>query len=227
MKESLSSAYNSSRNGTLMNTVTQYKNILRQSVIALHSLGYPILSFYIDHHLSSRLFNQQHITLVNTIYKLMYTTARLAHSCSLDTAQGRRVSLCGSVHLHNLQSVQTEKFTKIDYRLQVPHMFYIDLEFLEIILWGGFKQYECELYQYLKISYYFTVPFSLKEFNVVQGFLLCGTHQPFAIIVPCNTAFARGVFSVNEYASFKLRYSAMDIQVSTDPLNRRYLGLFF
>ena len=206
---------------------TRYKNTLRQSVIDLHSLGYPILSFYIDHHLSSRLCDQQHNTLVNTIYKLMYTTANFAHSCSLDTAQGRRVSLCGSVHLHNLQNIQTEKFTKIDYRIQVPHMFYIDLQFIEIILLGGFKQYECEFYQYLKIRYFFAFPFSLKDFNGVMGFLICGTHQPFAMIVPCNTAFLRGVFSVNEYASFKWKYSAMDIQVSTVLLNRHYLGLLF
>ena len=130
LKEALSTAYSNSRQSTSVDiAATRYENTLKQSVIALHSLSYPILSMYIDHHLSSRLSDQHHNTLVNTIYKLMYTTGRFAHSCSLDTAQGRRVSLCGSVHLHNLQNIQTEKFTKIDYRMRVPHMFYIHLQF--------------------------------------------------------------------------------------------------
>ena len=208
-------------------TANRYKNILRQSVIDLHSLGYPILSFYIDHHLSSRLSDQQHNTFVNTIYKLMYTTGRLAHSCLLDTAQGRRVSLCGSVHLHNLQSIHSEKFTKIYYTMQVPHMFYIHLQFLEIILLGGLRQYECERYQYLKLKYFLTVPFSLKGFDATRGFIICGIHQPFTTIAPCNAAFLQGVFNVNQYASFKLRYSAMDIQVSTEPLKGNYFVLIF
>ena len=206
---------------------TRYKNTLRQSVIALHSLGYPVMSFYIDHHLSSRLSDQQHNTLVSTIYKLMYTTGRFAHSCLLDTAQGRRVSLCGSVHLHNLQSIQTEKFTKIDYRMRVPHMFYIQLQFLEIIFLGGLREHECERYQHLKIKYYYIFPFSSKIFNVVLGFLICGTHQLFATVVPYNAAFLQGVFNVNKYASFKLRYSALDIQVSTEQIKGDCFVLFF
>ena len=208
-------------------TAKRYKNTVRQSVIALHTLGYPILSFYIDHHLFSRLSDQKHITLVNTIYKLMDTIGRSAHSCSQDTAQGHKVSLCGSVHLHNLQSIQYQKFTKIYYIMRVPHMFYIQLQFLEITFLGGLREHECKRYQHLKMKYYYTLPFSSKIFNVVLGFLICGTHQPFATVVPHNAAFLKGVFNVNKYASFKLKHSAMDIQVSTEPLYRLYFVLFF
>ena len=216
LKESLSEAYRDSRLGTSKEkTLFQYKNRLRQEVSALHSLRYPIVSFYVDHHLSSRLSDQQHNTLVNTIYKLMYTTERFAHSCSQDTAHGRRMSLCGSVHLHNLQSIQSEKFTMQIYRMQVPHMFYIQLQFLEIILLGGLRPYECVRYQFLKLIYIFKVTLSLKESSVTPGIVICGTRKPFATVVPSNAALVKSVLSVHVYSSFKLRYSAMDIQVST------------
>ena len=219
LKESLSEAHRDSRHGTFKEkTLFHYKNRLRREVSALHSLGYPILSFYVDHHLSSRLSGQQHNTLVNTIHKLMYTTRRFAHSCSQDTAHGRSVSLCGSVHLHNLQSIHSGKFTMHIYGMQVPHMFYIQLQFLEIILLGGLRPYECERYQFLKVIYFFKVTLHLRESSVTPGVVICGTRKPFATVVPSNAALVKSVLNVHVYASFKLRYSAMDIQVSTKPL---------
>ena len=217
LKASLSEAYKDSRHGTSTDrTISRYYNTLKQSVIDLHSLGYPILSFYLDHHLSSRLSDQQHSTLVNTIYKLMYTTGRLAHSCSQDTTHGRRKSLCGPVHLHNLQSIHSEKFTVHHYIMQVPHMFYIQIQFFEVILLGGLRPYECERYQFIKVTYFFVLPFSFKQGHFLPGILICGTRPPFAVVVPRNGAQIESRLNVNEYASFKLRYSAMDIQVSTE-----------
>ena len=223
MKESLSKAYKDSRNGPSMDrTVAQYKNSLRQSVLDLHSLGYPLLSFYIDHHLSDILSNQHHILLVNSIYKLFYTSGRFALSCSQGTTQKRKGSLCGYVHLYKLQSIHSAKFTKLTYRMQVPHMFYIELRMLEIILLGGLNLYECERYQYLKLLHYLAVPFSVNGFNLTPGFIICGTRQPFTTVIPNNAALVEGIVNVNAYASFKLRYSAMDLQVSTEPLKGHY-----
>ena len=224
LKESLSQAYDNSRNGSSTNRIIdQYKYRLKQSVIDLHSLGYPILSFYIDDHLSLILSNHQHNTLVSTIYKLLYTTGRFAHSCS--TIKRTR-SLCGYVHLHNLQSIHSAKFTKHYYTMLVPHMFYIHLQFLEIILLGGLRPYECEHYQYLKLTSYFTVPFSLEALNMTAGLLFCGTRPPFATIVANNAAYLVGLFNVNSYASFKMKYSAMDLQVSMEPQKGHLLQSF-
>ena len=215
LKESLSEAYRDSRRGASIDrTVLLYKNTLRQSVVDLHSLGYPILSFYVDHHLSSTLSNHQHNTLVSTIHKLQYTTGRFAHSCTLDTVHQQNVSLCGYVHLHNLQNINTDKFTKHLYTMQVPHMFYIHLHMLEIILLGGLSPLECRVYQYLTMWYWLTLPFSLNKFSIATGFLICGTRQPFATVVPSNTASVQSRVNVKAYASFKLRYSAMDLKVS-------------
>ena len=223
LKESLSEAYRDSRRGASIDrTALLYKNTLRQSISDLHNLGYPILSFYVDHHLSSRLSNHQHNTLVNTIHKLQYTTGRFAHSCSLDHApEGRKVSLCGYVHLHNLQNINTARFTKHVYTMQVPHMFYIHLQMLEVILLGGLSPVECQVYQYLTMWHWLTVPFSLIRFNEARGFLICGTRQPFSTVVPGNTAYVHSRVNVKAYASFKLKYSAMDLQVSREPLRRR------
>ena len=228
LKASLSEAYRDSRHGTSTDrTMSRYYNTLTQSVIGLQSLGYPIISFYVDHHLSLRLFNQQHNTLVNTFYKLMYTTGRLSHSCSQDTAHGRRKSLCGSVHLHNQQSIQSEKFTMHVYIMQVPHMFYIQIQCLEVILLGGLRHYECERYQFIKVKYFFVLPFSFKQSHFLPGILVCGTRPPFAIVVPRNGAQVESKFNVNKYASFKLRYSAMDIQVSTEPRKGQFFYIHF
>ena len=222
LKESLSEAYRDSRRGASIDrTALLYKNTLRQSISDLHNLGYSILSFYVDYHLSSRLSNHQHNTLVNTIHKLQYTTGRFTHSCSLDTAHKQNVSLCGSVHLHNLQNINTLKFTKHVYTMQVPHMFYIHLHMLEVILLGGLSPLECKVYQYLTMCYWLTLPFSLNQFSMATRFLICGTRQPFSTVVPGNTASVHSRVNVNAYASFKLRYSAMDLQVSLEPLRRR------
>ena len=214
LKDSLSEAYRDSRRGSSIDrTVLLYKNSIRQSISDLHNLGYPILNFYLDHHLSSSLSNHQHNTLVNTIHKLQNNTGRFVHSCTLDATKRRNVSLCGYVHLHNLQNINTLKFTKHVYTMQVPHMFYIHLHMLEVILLGGLSPLECKVYQYLTMWYWLTVPFSLNRLNIAEGFLICGTRQPFSTVVPGNTAIVQSRVNVNAYASFKLRYSAMDLQV--------------
>ena len=95
---------------------------------------------------------------------------------------------------------------------------------LEVILLGGLRPHECERYQHLKMLYYFSAPFSLNNDNVhvTLGFLICGTRQPFTTVVPSNSAYVEGVFKVLADASFKLKYSAMDIQVSTKHLKENF-----
>ena len=101
------------------------------------------------------------------------------------------------------------------YTIKVPHMFYIQLQFLEIVLVGGLRQRECALYQNVKVWYSTVFPFSPFQHNRVLEFLFCGSHPPFTTILPGNAVYLEGIFNINNsYASCKLNYSAIDQRVS-------------
>ena len=216
-KSSLFEAYNKAKNkGSIDSAILQYTNTLKQTVLDLHSLGYPVLSFYVDHHLSHKINSQEHISLVDTISRLLYISKNFAHSCLQNGTNTENTYLCGVAHLHNTYNkpyVQPPQPLQI-YRIKVPLMFYIQLQFIEIVLEGVIRSTECYLYQYFKVWSATYFPFSPDAHNAVLSFVFCGTHTPFATILPGNVAVLKGIYYINNtYASCKIQYSATDILV--------------
>ena len=104
---------------------------------------------------------------------------------------------------------------RLVYRIHVPHMFYIQLQFLEIVLVGGLTQTECLHYQNFKVWFSTHFPFSQKSHNRDIAFVFCGTHTPFTAIVPGNVATLIGFQNIqNRHASCKVKYTAADVLVS-------------
>ena len=219
----LSDAFRKHEQGvTLDQIVLQYQKSLRQSLVDLHSLGYPVISFYIDHPLSSKISNHRHTSLVDTMQILAYITSQLTRSClqysNITSEERSGKSVCGSVHMHNLPNMYSMQ--SVDHRytiiIMVPHMFYIQVQFLEIILVGGFTRAECVGFQSFTIwrnTIFPFTPFSYKR-NTWEH-IFCGTHHPFTTIFPGNLVMIDGNLQINnEYASIKLRYSVIDILVS-------------
>ena len=205
---------------TLAEITLQYQNKLRQSIVDLHSLGYPIISFYIDYSLSSKISNYPHTSLLNTMYKLVYISSQLEHSClQYSTSRKKtRKSLCGIVHIHNpygMPSMPSVHRYKI--LIMVPHIFYVQLQFLEIALVGGLTPKECNEFQAFRVWHGTIFPFSPKPYKASNlDHLFCGTHHPFTTIVPGNIVIIEGDLMINNtYASIKLRYSVIDILVSS------------
>ena len=215
-KSSLSKAYNKAKvRGSLHSAILQYRKTLRQSIVDLHSLGYPVLSFYVDNHLSHRISSHNHMSLVDTVYKLLYISKNFAQSCLIYGTNIENTYLCGIVHLHKLYNKHMVQAIRHVYVIHVPHMFYIQLQFLEIVLVGGLTQTECMLYQNFKVKFGTHFPFSRKVHNRDIAFVLCGTHPPFTTIVPGNVAVLMGFYNIqNRHASCKVKYSAADVLVS-------------
>ena len=215
---SLSKAFNETYYGISMESIVlQYRRTLKQFVIDLHLLKYPIISFYVDHHLAHNIANHQHISLANTVHTMMVIASEFTHTCLRYTTQRNPVktSLCGMMHLYNLQSLDSTSSLSYIHRIQVPHLFYVQLQFLEIILVGGWRLDECVHYQGFKVFHYTMFPFSSSPHNMTLAFLFCGSHPPFTALVPANGVQLEASFNIkNTYASCKVRYTALDKLVS-------------
>ena len=215
---SLSKAFNETHHGRSMDSiVSQYRKTLKQSIVDLHSLGYPIIRFYVDHHLVHNISNHQHISLAHTVHTMRMIGSKMAQTCLLHGTQQKAMkkSLCGMVHLHNLHNLKSTESVQYKHRIQVPHMFYIQVQFLEIILVGGSKISDCILNQFLQVEHVTIFPFSPKVQTLTTTFVFCGSHPPFTTIVPANALYLTAYFNIeNTYASCKLRYSAIDKLVS-------------
>ena len=218
MNSSLSKAFNDTQQGRSMNSIVlQYQKTLKQSIIDLHSVSYPIISFYVDHHLAHNISQHQHISLADTIHTMMIIASEFEHTCSRDVTQPNpmKKSLCGMVHLYNVQDIESTSSLPYTHTIQVPHMFYIRLQFLEIILVGGWRLSECVSYQLLKVYHYTAFPFLLNPPNMTLAFVFCGSHPPFTATVSANGVHLEAYLKIqNRYSSCKLRYSAIDNRVS-------------
>ena len=148
----------------------------------------------------------------------MYINSEFERTCSKNRISQQKAdnkSLCGNVHLHNFDRMHSTKSLLYVYNIKVPHMFYIQLQFLEIVLVGGLRQRECALYQNVKVLYYTIFPFSSSQHNRVLAFFFCGSHPPFTTILPGNAVYLEGIFNINNsFASCELKYSAVDQLVS-------------
>ena len=216
-KASLSKAFNDTHHGRSMAAIVlQYQKTLKQSIVDLHSLGYPIISFYVDHHLVHNISNLQHVSLANTFHTMKIIASEFAQTCLVYVSQRKMVkTLCGMVHLHNLHNMQLTNSVRYKQTIQVPHMFYIQVQFLEIILVGGSRITDCVLNQFSQVEHVTIFPFSANVQNWTVNFVFCGSHPPFTTIVSANALLLEAYFNIeNTYASCKLRYSAIDILVS-------------
>ena len=216
-KSALSNAYNRSKNGdSIDSAVAEYRNTLKQIVVDLYSLGYPVLSFYVDHHLSHIIRSQDHISLVDTVSRLRYISKNFAHSCLQNGTHRKNTYLCGVAHLPNADSkpwVLPSQPEQV-YRIKVPPVFYIKLQFLEIVLGGVVRQNDCLLYQSFTVWSTTDFPFVPDPPNAVLSFVFCGSHTLFTTILPGNVAVLKGTYYIsNTYASCKIKYTAIDIQV--------------
>ena len=200
---------------TLDQTILQYQTSLRQVIVDLHLLSYPLVSFYIDHPLSTKIYNHQYTSLLDTMYTLVYISNRFKYI--------PLISGCGSVHMHNLHdmhSMQGHRQHRYIISIRVPHMFYIHIQFLEIILVGGFMPTECLGFQSFAIRRNTIFPFTPLTYwseNIIWEHIFCGTHHPFTTIYPGNLVKIKGRLQIDStYASIKLRYSMIDMLVSNN-----------
>ena len=214
---SLYKAFNETQqvNRSLDSIVSEYRKTLRQFIVDLHLLGYPIISFYVDHHLVHNIAYQHHITLANTLQTMMVISSEFAHTCYVADQNPVKISLCGMIHAYNLPSMHSKLPMPYVHEIRIPHMFYVQLQFLEIILVGGWRLSECNSYQVIKVWHFMIFPFSSIPQKKNLAFIFCGSHPPFTAVVPANCIHLEAFFNIqNTVASCKLRYSAIDKLVS-------------
>ena len=222
-RASLAKAFYDTQQGVSMNSIVlQYQDNIRQTLVKLHSLGYPILSFYIDQYLTYKIAIHHHISVVDSVYILKYISGKFQNTCVQNTTSYEKSEnsyLCGNIHLTNVVTMHSAVYLIHHYTIKVPHMFYIRLQFLEIILVGGLRDHECGLYQFVKVWHSSFFPFLSEQHNRIFEFYFCGSHPPFTTVLHGNVVHLEGVFNIkNSYASCKLRYSAIDILVSVSSL---------
>ena len=195
----------------------QYKASIRQSIVDLHALGYPIISLYLDDVLAKIISKTQFTSMEGNIFSLFFLIAKLPISCVQyhDLSKANN-SLCGALHMHNLNILSASTIVRShSYIIHVPHFFYIRVQFLEIVLFGGLTQPACHRYQSVRLWHVTKYPFSTDtKANVNLLHLFCGIHTPFSTIVPGNHIILEGVLRMrNTYSSLKIKYTVADIKV--------------
>ena len=94
-------------------------------------------------------------------------------------------------------------------------MFYIQIQFLEIILIGELLPEKCFDFQSITMWRNTIFPFGYSYKNYIWELRFCGTHHPFTTIFPGNFVQIMGNLQIdNSYASIELRYSMIDMMVS-------------
>ena len=219
-KDALSAAYRAREENVLPmhSIVAQYKASIRQSIVDLHAFGYPIISFYIDEILAKMVSKTQFTSLEGNIFSLCVLIVKLSIACVQyhDISKANN-SLCGALHMHNfsiIASSTTEGYHS--YLIHVPHLLYIHVQFLEIVLFGGLTKRACYRYQSFQLWHVTNYPFSTDiNANMQLLYLFCGIHAPFSTIVPSNHIILDGVLRIrNTYSSCKMKYTVTDIKVS-------------
>ena len=217
-KDALSAAYRAMEEREPMDSiVAQYQVAIKQTIVDLHALGYPVMSFYVDDILAKMIYTTRFTSIEGNIFSLLFLIAKLSIAC--DHYHGMSEtnnSLCGAVHMHNLNilgSSTTEGYHY--YKIHVPHFFYIRVQFLEIVLFGGLTQHACHYYQSFKLWHVTQYPFSTEtKANLQLLHLFCGIHTPFSTIVPSNHVILDGELRIrNTYSSCKIKYTITDIKV--------------
>ena len=149
-REALLIAISNVRGNPVKEVIKEYRATLVPLIHELHSLGYPIVRFYIDHSLITFVNEHRyHISVLHTLYKYLHRSRGLLNSCSIRQLQHQVETLrpCGTVHIHNNYNPTSPSTI----RIHLPHMFYTQLHFLEVILVGGLPALACRYFQ----SFYF------------------------------------------------------------------------
>ena len=194
----------------------EYRATLVPSITKLHSLRYSIISFYIDHLIFIQFKNKhRYMSVLHTLIADLHHFQSLTKSCLQKHLQERRQQqICGIVHIHNQADSQTlVSMTKI---IRVSHMFYIRIQFLEILLVGGVTEHACKAYHSFKIWCHTVYPFARSNnfISLCQKLTFCGSHPPFTTIMPGNSVtMETNSVIINRYSSLKLKFTAVDMLV--------------
>ena len=191
--------------------------ITKQSVRDLHTSGYPVLAFYVDHMIAMKISKFTFKSLEGMWWALISLVVKLSNDCrSYAIKTNHHNTLCGAIHLHNLNDLGSTRATWTTYTIHVPHFFYIHAQLLEIILVGGLAENACFQYQSFRLWYMMIYPFSSNEtVDWDKLYVFCGTHLPFTSIIPGNYVILEAVMKIqNTYASINMRYTVVDLMVS-------------
>ena len=221
-KTALSEAYKGIQNNIHRDEViNKYRTAVVSSLVAIHSLGYSITSFHIDYMLFNIIFIQHHFSVLDTWNDYMNSCRVFVRSCFYNHIgrgyTGYEPMLCGAVHIHNIYDDGLRAQTSLIF-INVPHLFYIKIHFVEVIAVGGLSNNGCRYFQSFNFWCHMDYPFvSYKIVNDSSTpFLrLCGSHEPFITIMPGNNVYvgSRMMFT-DRYISLKFHYTATDILVS-------------
>ena len=150
-KAALSEAYKGIQNNIHPDEViNKYRTAVVPSLVALHSLGYFITSFHIDYILFNVILRYQHLSVIDTLNDYMNICRAIVRSCfynhlGRDYADPKPM-LCGAVHIHNIYDDGLRAQTSLIF-INVPHLFYIKIHFVEVIAVGGLSDNGCLYFQ--------------------------------------------------------------------------------
>ena len=221
-KTALSEAFKETQNNINRNEViNKYRTAVVPSLVALHSLGYSITSFHIDYILFNVILRYQHLSVLDTSNEYMNICRAFVRSCFFNHL-GRgyadpKPMLCGAAHIHNIYDDELRALISL-VSIDVPHLFYTKIHFVEVIAVGGLSDNGCEYFQSFNFWCHTDYPFVSHTIvnDASAPFLrLCGSHEPFITIMPGNTVYVRShIMFTDRYVSLKFHYTATDMLVS-------------
>ena len=222
-KTALSEAFEEMRRGTLDDDVIhKYRVAIVPSLIALHSVGYPIISFYIDHILFTNIdvHTHRYVSLLDSLRHTLNISRIFVQSCLYNRLSHDHVYVknmpCGTGYIHKNKGEEYSVVTQVT--IAVPHLFYVQIKFLEVIAVGGLSEDECLNFQSFKVWYATAYPFSLfvsRGNDSNPFFRFCGSHEPFNTVIPGNIVWIGSTWKLmNKDTSLKLAFSAVDMLVS-------------
>ena len=216
-------------NADLKSVFTNYINDVKHLATELYSSGYSLIGLNIDYPLYQMLSSKQPISLLDTFYRLKNTSGKLVKSCLQQAPQANylKTTQCGVVHVDNLHSLPSSPAEPIRYHIHTPILFYIWMDFLEILLVGGLRDSEYHTYQAIQVVAITKIPMSHRVLSSEVLFNFYGSHPPFTTIIASELAVILCYFGVyNKYSSLKITYSAVDIQVCVYNHSVRNVGIF-
>ena len=222
-KAALSEAFEAMRRGTPDDDVIHmYRVAIVPSLVALHSVGYPIISFYIDHILFTNIdfHTHRYVSLLDSLRHTLNISRIFVQSCLYNRLRPERDYVknmpCGTGYIYNIKGDEYSVVTQVT--IAVPHLFYIQIKFLEVIAVGGLSEDECLNFQSFKIWYatdYPFGPFVSRGNDSNPFFKFCGSHEPFTTVIPGNIVWIESTWKLqNKDTSLKLGFSAVDMLVS-------------
>ena len=221
-KAALSEAFKATQNNIHPDEViNKYRTVILPSIVALHALGYPITSFYVDHILFNIILEHKPLSIPDTLNDYINSCRVFVQSC-FHNHIGRgyythvKPMPCGAAHIHNNYEVGLKALKSLVHTY-VPHYFYTKIYFIEILAVGGLSENGCLYFQSFDFWYYAGYPFAIHTLMNSSNpfFRLCGSHEPFITVMPGNTVLIRSYMMFNDrYTSLKFTYTATDMLVS-------------